>query len=97
MAMQLHSTKIDVLLDDGREVLAEADQRDFAAWEAAPENDGTGRGRTIMARYLAWSALRRAGEVKASFQRFNALECVQAMARPEEGEEETEQDNPTQD
>lgn len=99
-------SKFEVLMDDGKTLTCEVDQRDYAAWEAAPENDGSGRGRHTGARYFAWSALRRAGEYKSGFRRFNEIDCVQVElietnipTEPDtdEGEEETEQDNPTRD
>ncbi len=99
--MQRQVSVFDVLMEDGQELTARVDQRDFAAWEAADENDGSGRGRHTAARYFVWNALRRAGETALNFKAFNKV-CIQAMlvreeGAPDEGEEETEQDNPTQD
>lgn len=98
--MKVHSTKLEIVMDDGRELEATVDQRDYAAWEAAPENDQERDQNHTMTRFIAWSALKRAGEVKSNFKHFNAIECVQVMLQQtvdaaDESEEVADGDDPT--
>lgn len=76
--------KIAVLMADGREFTAVADQRDLAAAEAQfPE----GVRMHTHARYLAWSALSRALAISMPWDKFNKSECVEAAdPKPDEVE-----------
>jgi len=98
--MKVHGTKLDVVMDDGRELEVTVDQRDYAAWEAAPENDDSRDWSHTRTRFIAWNALKRAGEVKSGFKHFNTVECVQVMLPQEsdteaESEEEAGEADPT--
>lgn len=84
-------TRIEVWLDNREEALvAVADQRDFAAWESAPENDPERHQPAVMTRYVAWHAARRAGQYSGTFDRFSkecyAASAAEAAEKPE-GEE----------
>jgi hypothetical protein len=95
---KLEPTKIEVWTD-GRdtELVVLADQRDFAAWEAAAENDPERQQPSTMTRWIAWNAARRAGQITSSFAKFNSTECISAivMSEPEDQEDE-EGDDPSQ-
>lgn len=72
---------------DGQEEPCEvqADQRDFAAWEASPLNDGARELHIhTIPRHWAWTAMRRAGKVDRSvtWAKFNEELCVQAQFKP---------------
>ncbi len=82
------STELSVLLDDGTEVTASVDQRDYARWEAAPENVEGREMNTLRLRYLAWAALERTGKYEHGFTRFNTVDAVQVLAPSAEPEEE---------
>ena len=85
--MKLFETKIECLMADGGELLAVVDQRDFAAFEGSDLYDEAGGRGTIRTRWLAWSALRRAKHVTATWKEFNTTLLVQEMAVTEEEEE----------
>jgi hypothetical protein len=76
--------KINVVLADGRELTAVADQRDLAAAEAQfPE----GVRMHTHVRFLAWSALSRALQIAMPWEKFNKSECVEAAdPKPDEVE-----------
>jgi len=74
---KINTTSLEVTLEDGTAFTAVADQRDMAAWEAHPDNDGM-RQLTVV-RFLAWSAARRAGQYKGPWKAFNEQDCVQAI------------------
>lgn len=67
--------KIAATMDDGRELVGTADQRDLAAAEAQFPN---GIGRFTQIRFLAWSALSRAQLVSGPWDKFNKADCVEA-------------------
>jgi hypothetical protein len=67
--------KIAVALDSGDELVAVADQRDLAAFEAQFP-DGTGQFTQV--RFLAWSALLRAKTYTGTWEKFNRHDCVEA-------------------
>lgn len=74
--------KIAVVMADGRELTAPADQRDLAACEAAYPN---GPGMFTQIRFLAWSALSRTLAISMPWDKFNKSECVDASdAEPDE-------------
>ncbi len=91
------------------EVLVAVDQRDFAGWEAAPENrgeleteDGIRRvdDSHTRLRWLAWNAMRRQKKTAASWEDFHKLLCVQvsgASLADEEsaGSEDEQTEGPT--
>lgn len=85
LRFQLHYA---ILMQDGAELSASADQRDLAAVEAA---DVTGPISRL--RYTAWSALRRAGGTRLDWPEFNAV-CVEVVGIDggDEDEGEGEQD-----
>lgn len=85
--MKLFETKIECTMADGGELLAIVDQRDVAAFEGSDLYDDEGGRPTVRTRWLAWSALRRAKAVTASWKDFNTELCVQAWAVTEEEEE----------
>lgn len=71
--------------EEPREV--QADQRDFAAWEASPLNDGERQLHIhTIPRHWAWTAMRRTGQVDRSvtWAKFNEELCVQAQFKPED-------------
>jgi hypothetical protein len=87
MGKVLTST-IEVHLDSGGTLDVQVDQRDYAAWEAHPLN--TGESYTIMQRFLAWHAAKRAGQVSSTWEAFNSKECVQALLKNAEQDEDGE-------
>lgn len=84
-SIDLHMT---VRMEDGTEHDVHADQRDLARWEAQPFF-AEGR-RNLQIRYLAWSALFRGGDYKQPWERFNNVDCVEAVDPDdvEDGEDE---------
>lgn len=83
-------TEYDVYMDDGTELLVRPDQRDYAAWEVQ-EFAVVGRWQ-LQARFIAWSALRRRGDYKQPFDRFNNVDCVEvAVHGDDEADGEGEQ------
>lgn len=62
---------------DGRPepVKVTSDQRDLARWEAADCRDETAV--HTRSRFVAWSALARAGEYTAGWKQFNDRDCVE--------------------
>lgn len=76
--------KIAVVMTDGRELNAVADQRDLAAAEAQfPE----GVRMHTHIRFLAWSALSRELVVSGPWDKFNRVDCIEAAdPKPDEVE-----------
>jgi hypothetical protein len=73
-SIDLHMT---VRMEDGTEHDVHADQRDIAKWEVQPF---AAEGRmNVQMRYLAWSALSRAGDYRQPWERFNNVDCVEAV------------------
>ncbi len=79
MSSKLMTNRLEVVMDDGTEYAVNADQRDFAGWEAA-EVDG---GNHTMIRWWAWNAMKRNGQYSHDFNRFNAKDCAQVASVPE--------------
>jgi hypothetical protein len=80
-SIDLHMT---VRMDGGAEHDVHADQRDLAKWEV---QDFAAEGRThLQSRFLAWSALTRAGEYRQPFERFNNVDCIEVVDGDEESE-----------
>ncbi len=78
-------------MDGGEPIEAQADQRDFAAWEAQPEAENDRAWQHTRFRFLAWHAARRTGAIdKAlSWPDFNE-KCVQVNEKSSAAEEEPE-------
>lgn len=66
---------VRVVMDDGRELTALVDQRDFARAEAQQIPDTA---QQTMVRFYAWSALSRTKQYGGSWEEFNATDCVEA-------------------
>lgn len=77
-------TDLVVEMDDGGVVKVTADQRDYAALEAAPDEIHVGP--LTRSRYLAWAALRRTGQYQDDFAKFNGADCVSVDA-PDDGDD----------
>jgi len=73
---------VTVEMDDGRELKAVIDQRDYAAVEAAEIDPATHRNTWV--RFLAWSALARTKQYGGPFEVFNTTDCVEATHREPE-------------
>jgi hypothetical protein len=78
--------EIEVQLDGQDDFTALADQRDAAAWEAAPENNPERVQSVTSTRYIAWHAAKRAGQVTCSFSEFNNKLCISATLAEEEAD-----------
>lgn len=78
----------DVYMDDGTELRVHPDQRDFAAWEVQTFW-GDERVQLRM-RFTAWSALRRRGDYKQPFERFNNVDCIEVSVHRGEDDEDSE-------
>lgn len=74
------TVKVRVELDDGRALVAVADQRDFAAAEAMAIDPAT---KNTWVRFIAFSALARAKTYGGTWEAFNATDCIEASDVPE--------------
>lgn len=89
--MKALQTRFEVLMDDGTdsfEVLT--DQRDYAAYEGSEEYQEDGSRQATKLRYLCWSAMRRSGKTKATWQKFNEGLCIQVALLGMTGQEDRE-------
>jgi hypothetical protein len=78
-----------VLMEDDQTLNVYADQRDAAAFERSEFYTDNGAHTRI--RFMAWNALRRTGQTKLSWPKFDD-QCIDAF--PDNGEE--EEVDPTQ-
>jgi hypothetical protein len=84
----LATTKLEVTMEDGTEYTVQADQRDYAGWEATEVQGG----QHTMIRWWAWSAMKRNGQYSYGFEKFNTKDCVQVDSRAEKKAEAEESD-----
>jgi len=71
-----------LVMADDTEHQVDIDQRDHAAAEAMDLGPDSGKRVTRM-RYLGWSAARRAGVTKSTWEKFNTTECVAVDVSPD--------------
>jgi hypothetical protein len=81
---KIFTTELELFMEGlDQPLIVNADQRDYAAWEAFDGNNG---GRVTMQRFLGWNAAKRSGAVSVSWPEFGRL-CIQVYSPGEEEEE----------
>jgi hypothetical protein len=83
----LRQTYLVLMEGAGDPVAVVTDQRDWAKLEAADFRETMNFTRT---RYIAWSAMCRAGQYAGPFERFNERDCVD-VALPDKTEDDDDQ------
>lgn len=88
---------LQVELDDGAELLAVVDGRDFVAAEAKGWFDSS-KEQVTRVRFLAWHCLKRTEKYTGSWEKFNKTDCVdvQAVDPAEDADERLDPGHPDQ-
>jgi hypothetical protein len=95
--METVGLKIEVKLDGVEAPLyAVTDQRDHAAYEGSAAYEVAAGSGVTRVRHLAYTALKRAGQLNMGWEKFNTEKCIQAMVIDQFGVGETE-DEQTED
>lgn len=87
------SVPVQVVMDDGREIALDIDQRDMVA----AEGEGiTRESAHAWVRYLAFNNMVRTKQYSGTWQEFNTVDCVQATDVPEESGDDDDRLDPGQ-